>query len=46
MTAHDYGCDCDQCAAMFQAIIAQTPDGEYFYTDAELLKLAEQGEKK
>jgi hypothetical protein len=39
--AHSYGCTCRQCADMIKAITAIGPNGEYFFTDAELLAISE-----
>lgn len=36
---HDYGCNCQQCKDGFAAIAAKSPNGEYFFTDAELYEL-------
>ena len=37
---HDYECQCERCRAMWAAIEARLPNGEYFFTDDELFKLA------
>lgn len=37
---HDYGCECERCRAMIAAIIAKDADGNYFFSDAELLVLS------
>lgn len=38
---HDYGCSCARCKAMAAAIAAQGADGNYFFSEAELLELSE-----
>ncbi len=40
--AHSDSCRCDSCRSMAAAITAQNPDGSYFFSDDELLKLAEE----
>lgn len=39
--AHSDSCRCDRCRNMMAAIVAQNPDGSYFFNDDELLRLAE-----
>ena len=39
--AHSDSCRCEQCHGMAQAICAQNPDGTYFFSDQELLQIAE-----
>lgn len=36
---HDYVCDCKQCRMLAATIIAKTSDGEYLFTDEELLAM-------
>lgn len=37
---HDYMCPCEQCKGMAAAIMAQNPDGSYFYSEEELKQMA------
>lgn len=41
MNLHAYDCRCVQCRAMVEAIAAQAPDGEPFFSDAEIQTLAD-----
>lgn len=38
---HESGCNCERCRCLIAAMLAQTPDGEYFFTDEEIQELAE-----
>lgn len=37
---HDYACECERCRAMWAAITARWPNGDYVFTDEELEQLA------
>jgi len=38
---HEWGCKCERCRNLIAAMLAQTSDGEYFFTDEEIQELAE-----
>ena len=38
---HESGCKCERCRNLIAAMLAKTPDGEYFFSDAEITQIVE-----